>query len=286
MRSIADVVDHAIFLIGIICVVLDVLAVIFDRIEIRIACRPELDQALRLVHAIFRVHVRRIVLSVHRDDRAVLHEQRQLPDRRVEVVQRLSAAVLFAGEVIDPDLIFSARQIDAVTYIIAHLIDRRIFIYRRNEQVLAPHVLIHGSCCICCRFFRILQQHRAHHRQALIAIACIDVRCRIRVRVRIRHHLCLQLQIHAADASVWISVNIRPLGIAAPAIHVEHLRRKALPLIITGRDDRRTAMDTIHVTADVRVSAHRLSDECRNMETDVLPVSARLVSGPYRIVTL
>ena len=281
MRSIADVVDHAIFLIGIICVVLDVLAVIFDRIEIRIACRPELDQALRLVHAIFRVHVRRIVLSVHRDDRAVLHEQRQLPDRRVKVVQRLSAAILFAGEVIDPDLIFSARQIDAVTYIIAHLIDVGILIYRRDEQVLAPHVLIHGSCCICCRFFRILQQHRAHHRQALIAIARIDVRCRIRVRVCIRHHLCLQLQIHAAHARIRVAMRIRHLCVCAPAIHVEHLRRKALPLIITGRDDRRAAMDTIHVAADVRVSAHRLSDECRDVETDVLPISARLISGPY-----
>ena len=61
-------------------------SVVLDRAEVCLAFRPELNDALSLVHAVFNAFSSYIVLCVHRDDRAVLYKQRKFPQRCVIAV--------------------------------------------------------------------------------------------------------------------------------------------------------------------------------------------------------
>ena len=77
------------------------------------------------------------------------------------------------------------------------------------------------------------------------------------------------------------------LFVRTPPVHVELHRREGLPLEVS-RIDRKVAAseDAIHVGSDVGLAGKTRTDICRDVETYVLPLAARLVSGPHTGITL
>ena len=213
------------------------------------SCRPELYAAVCLVDL-----GRAVVLLPHGDDGTILYKDRKLPDGSVEVVQGLSAVVLLAGEVVDPDLI-CVRKVDAVSHIISLGVAGCILVNRCYQHVGAEHVLILHILGACVSVTRILQEHSTDHRKSGVAVACIQVCRSCRAGVDVRHQLSFQLQVHSVDTGVRIAEGLRSLRVASPAVHVQHQRREYLPLGITGGYNLVSAEDTVHITTDIRVTA-------------------------------
>ena len=299
MVAVGDILNHAIAF-DVLLIGIDGLTVVLEQRVLRVAGRPELDDATSLVEALLiglADCLRVVVLLIHGDDGARLDEQRKLPQRRFEIVENLSATILLAGEVIDPDgrvlLIHRAifglvviGQVDAVADVITGIVRiGRVLVHRRDQEVLAEGVLI--LRVRPARELRIVREHhRADHGQAGIAILRIDVRRRRRTRVDIRHELSLELQIHARNTRVRIAVSHRALAMSAPAVHVEHGGGEGLPLVIASRDDGSATKDAVHVGADVGVTRKTLTDVRGEMEANVLPVATCLVAGPDAAIAL
>ena len=161
-----------------------------------------------------------------------------------------------------------------------------IFVYRRDQNGIAQHVLILKSRALGIIGI-FLKEHGAHNGQASIAVTGIDVGRACRSRVDIRHQLALDLEVHAIDAVIGISVCIRRFQLASPTIHVQHDGRKRFPLIITRSKNRiLSVVDSIHIRADVRIARQARADIGRNMETNILPVAFILVAGPNAGIAL
>ena len=251
--------------------------------------RKELGDATGLVETlgvVLGLGLRVVVRLVHGDDGVGLHEDGKLPERGIVVVEHLTAAVLRAGEVVDPDVVLVARQVDAVADVIAVLVRLRVLVDGGNEEGVTVHVLVlHRGAGGVVRV--LLEEHRADHRQAGVAVARVDVGCACRGGVEVRHQLALELEIEAVDGGVGVTVGVRGLDDVAPAVHVEHERRERLPLVVARGDDGvASAVDAVHVGADVGVARKALADVGGNVEADVLPVGAVLVAGPHGRVAL
>ena len=78
----------------------------------------------------------------------------------------------------------------------------------------------------------------------------------------------------------------RAFAVRAPTVHVEHGGSEGLPLVIAGRDNGRAAKDAVHIGANVGIAGKRLADIRRQVEADVLPIAARLVTGPNTAIAL
>ena len=75
--------------------------------------------------------------------------------------------------------------------------------------------------------------------------------------------------------------------IRSPAVHIQFHRRPGLPLEVAGVHCQVLASeDTVHVGRDVRLSGKSGTDISRDVETDVFPLSARLVTRPDTGITL
>ena len=224
-----------------------------------------------------------VVLGVHRHDGVGLNKEWQLPKRSLVVVEDLTAAVLLAREVVNPDggiLVGTVvGQVDTVADIVAVLICLGILIHRCHQEVLTEHVLVlrRGACGV---LGVVGKQHGADHGKAGIAVARVDVGRRGRARVDIGHELCFELEIEARDARVWIAVRHGRLAVGAPTVHVKHRGRECLPLVVASGDDGIATKDAVHIGADVGVAREALADIRGDMEANVLPVTAVLVAGP------
>ena len=272
--AVVDLVDQAVA-VDLDLVVLDVGALILVHGVLGGAVGPELGDPVGAVDEDGAV-----VLLPHGDDGAALDEDGQLPQGGVEVVQDLAAVVLVAGEVVDPDLILIG-QVDAVANVVAHGIDGiRFGIDGRDQEVLAEQILVlhvlGGSVAVG----GILQEHGPDHGQVGVAVAGVDAGGGDCGGVQVGQQLGLHLQIHSVDAGVGIAKGEGGLGIAAPAVHVQHGGGEDLPLGITGGDQGAAAEDAVHVGADIGVATQGLAQISGDVEADVLPVAAVLVAGP------
>ena len=281
VRAVADVVLLAVFGIGAIGLVLDVGAGVLEQGVLARAGRgEELNLALGAVDVLGVV-----VGLVHRDDGIGLYEQRELPQRGVEVVEDLAAAVLVAGEVVDPDVVLVAGQVDTVADVVAvadaavGLVSVGVLIHGRNQEGVTKGVLVLGLGALSVLGL-VVQQDGANHRQAGVVVAGIDIRRGGSRGVDVWQKLGLQLEVHTGDAGVRVAVRLRSLDIGSPAVHIEHERSKGLPLVVARGDDRLAAKDAVHVGAGVRVAGEGLADKRRDVEADVLPVATGLVAGP------
>ena len=92
--------------LGAVLLVLGLLEIGVDEdavvLELRVAVLARRGEELHVANGAIDV-LRVVVGLVHRDDGVGLDEHRELPQRRIEVVEHLAAAVLLAGEVVDPD---------------------------------------------------------------------------------------------------------------------------------------------------------------------------------------
>ena len=279
--AVVDVVLFAVLGVGGVGLVLDVGAGVLKQGVLALAGRgEELDLALGTVDGVGVV-----VGLVHRDDGVGLDEQRELPQRSVEVVEDLAAAVLVAGEVVDPDVALVARQVNAVADIVTvadaavGLIAVGVLVHGCDQEGVTKGVLVLGLGALSVLRV-VVQQDGANHWQAGVAVARVDVGCGGSGGVDVRQELRLQLEVHTGDAGVGVAVRLRGLDVGAPAVHVEHERGEGLPLVIAGGDDGLATEDAVHVGAGVGVTGEGLADERRDVEADVLPVAAGLVAGP------
>ena len=280
-RAVAHVVLFAVLGVRCVRLVLDVGARVLEQRVGAVARRgEELDVALGAVD------VRRVVVGlVHGNNRVRLHEQRQLPQRCLEVVEHLAATVLIAREVVDPDVLGGAGQVDVVAHVVAvaqALVVRvtvGVLVHGSDQEAVAEGVLVLRRRALGIGGV-IGEQDGTHHGQAGVAIARVDVGRRRRRGVQVRHERALELEIHAGDAGIRVAMGLGRLDVRSPAVHVEHERGEGLPLVIARGDDGIAAKDAVHIGADVGVAGQRLADVGGNMEADVLPVAAVLVARP------
>ena len=229
-----------------------------------------------LVYAQRAVDLRDVVVGIsHWYHRTVTHKQGQFPQWSLVVVYYSAALVHFTREVVDP---LAFGQVDAVADIITLVVGRRLLIYGRHEEPRAIHVLVTRS-----RTERIdvrpLEHHGPDHRHAVHSL--------MGYRIGIGHDLRLEFQIPTIDRGSRFAQSMGILFVRAPPVHVELHRREGLPLEVSRIDRKVTASeDAIHVGSDVGLAGKTRSDICRDVETYVLPLAARLVSGPHTGITL
>ena len=119
---------------------------------------------IKLIDAQGRVYLADIVVGVgHRDNRAVLHEYGQFPNRGIEVVEDTVALVLLTGKVINPG---SLGQVGTVTDIIAFLVGFGVLIDGSYEEVRAVHELVLRSRPVGVRI-RVIQEHGTDQRHSV-----------------------------------------------------------------------------------------------------------------------
>ena len=291
VRAVGDVVLDAVLGIGAVGLVLDVGAVVLvQRVVVLAVDGVELHDALGAVRAprvVLGDGLGVVVRLVHRNDRVGLHEDRELPDGGVEVVEHLTAGVLIAGPVVDPDGARVAREVDVVADVVAIAqaavggVAISVLVDGGNEEVLTHRELVlRGRARSVPRV--VGEEDGADDRQAEVIVAgpILNVGRGGGGGVDVREKLGLELQVHAVDAGVGIAVGVGHLGIGAPAVHVQHERDEGLPLVVTRGDDVVATEDAVHVRAHVGVAGKALADERGDVEADVLPVAARLVTRP------
>ena len=283
--AVVDVVLLAVRLVGGVRLVLDVGTGVLEQGVLALAGRSE-----ELHLALGAVDVLGVVVGlVHRDDSVSLHEQRELPQRGIEVVEHLAAAILVAREVVDPDarllLGTIVGQVDAVAEIVAVTnttiggIAVGVLVHRSDQEGATEGVLVLRLGALSVGRI-IVQQDGADHRQTGVTVARVDIRRGCCRGVDVRQELGLQLEVHTGNAGVGVAVRLRRLDVGAPAVHVEHERSEGLPLIVARGNDRLATEDAVHIGADVRVTGEGLTNVGGNVEADVLPVAAGLVAGP------
>ena len=142
-----------------------------------------------------------------------------------------------------------------ISYIISHLVSCHVLVNRRHQNTGAEHKLILHGTAVCILIIRIFQEHRSHHRKACILISGFQIGCGHRAGINIRHQHGFHLHIHPVDSGIRITESKRCFHIASPSVHVEHLRCKGFPLVISCRNQRFPAENSVHITSDIRVSA-------------------------------
>ena len=125
----------------------------------------------------------------------------------------------------------------------------------------------------------VVEEHGAYHRLAVNGL--------VGYGVGIRHEHRLKLQIRTVDACSRLTEYVRILRIGSPTVHVELHRRECLPLELAHINWYVLASEySVHVARDVGLSRQSRTNECRNVETYVLPVATGLVAAPYCSIAL
>ena len=148
----------------------------------------------------------------------------------------------------------------------------------RHEEGIAVHILILGTFPQRVVVF-LLHEHRANHRSS--------VDRHRRCRVGVGHQFTFQLEIPAVERRTLATECLRIFGIRAPSVHVEFHGREGFPLELAHVDRNvLSAENTIEVGGDVRLPRKTRADERGDVETDVLPIAARLIATPNTGVAL
>ena len=191
------------------------------------------------------------------------------------MVEDASAGVAVAREVVYPR---AFGEVDAVAAVVTLLVGRGVLVDGGHEESIATHELILRALAEG-ESVGLFHEHGANHGASAHRLVSSGV--------EIRHQFALEFEVPAVEGHALSAQRFGILRVGTPAVHVERHGSERLPLELTHIDgDVASAEDAVGVGRDVGLSRESGSDEGGDVETDVFPLTARLVAAPDAGVAL